>query len=564
MSYAIDWHSNRKGFFMARSLYVMLAASAFFWSGSMAVAADEAVGNIVALQGNSVAVRKGEEQVLAVKSPVFMGDTIKTAEESKLQILFTDDSILAQGANGEVTIDEYVFDASAKEKNAMGMSIMKGVFRTVTGKITALNPERFKVKTRMATIGIRGCDVGFDIQPNADNVAVFELSNEQDVTVTPDAQSGGPGQPQLPVAIPRVGQMVTVGPDGQMTTRDMTAGDVQSIIHVTTPALGGQDEGDQPGSGGQSDPPADGTTGAAPADDAVPLPVDGTEGGEPLPPADDTGDMPLFSDTGSDPSIDDPVDSSLPTDDPTMDSSFETVMLDGSLYESTLFVEDPLALPPEEEPLPPPPEAEPLPPPPDGGDSLPPPPLNGYYVKGSGLNWEWGVWYENGVLLEIEHSNFETGVSAHTTNIIAGGALWNLNGVGPAGAIVEQDMLAVGFLQGQVTVGVTIGQNNRVCNLSFSLSDGVNSASFGGQAYIEDSGRISMTGANFSSFTFTWQGTTYAMGQLDTSTGTWVDGSLVGPGVAPTPITGVVGGFDVMLLPANSPMLAGEFGADVN
>ena len=40
----------------------------------------------------------------------------------------------------------------------------KGVFRAITGKIAKLSPDKFKLKTRTVTIGIRGTIFSGDVQ----------------------------------------------------------------------------------------------------------------------------------------------------------------------------------------------------------------------------------------------------------------------------------------------------------------------------------------------------------------------------------------------------------------
>jgi len=52
-----------------------------------------------------------------------------------------------------------------------------------------MNPDRFKVTTRMATIGIRGCELGFKITKESENVYVINLAGKETVRITTQAEN---------------------------------------------------------------------------------------------------------------------------------------------------------------------------------------------------------------------------------------------------------------------------------------------------------------------------------------------------------------------------------------
>ncbi len=141
------------------------------------IAAAKPIGMVVAVQGQVTATDTNlVVRSLSLKSEIMLNDTIKTGAEARLQILLLDDSLVGVGAGSEMTIDEYVYTPASASDNAFGARLGKGIFRTVTGKITDLNPDRFKVKTRRATIGIRGCDLGFDTtSDDEDRIAVMAI-----------------------------------------------------------------------------------------------------------------------------------------------------------------------------------------------------------------------------------------------------------------------------------------------------------------------------------------------------------------------------------------------------
>jgi len=118
-------------------------------SMSLTAFSADPIGTIVSLNGKATATSQdGTTRNLELKSPVFLKDKIKTDVSASLQIMFLDDSVLSQGEKSEMTVDEYVYSPKKKEDNSCTVKLSKGFFRAVTARITALNPDRFKVKTK--------------------------------------------------------------------------------------------------------------------------------------------------------------------------------------------------------------------------------------------------------------------------------------------------------------------------------------------------------------------------------------------------------------------------------
>lgn len=172
---------------MTTVLFVLVAGT---------VLAADPIGMVLALQGTASAVgTDGQTRELALKGPIYLKDKVVTAAGAKLQIIFDDDSVISQGEKSEMLIDEYVYSPAKKEDNNLSVKLTKGAFRVITGKITKLNPERFKVRTRMATIGIRGCDLGFTVTQVGDHIYVIALDGmNETITIEAKAPSGGKGE----------------------------------------------------------------------------------------------------------------------------------------------------------------------------------------------------------------------------------------------------------------------------------------------------------------------------------------------------------------------------------
>ncbi len=161
----------------------LLIACAAMLLGALAFAAPEPIGSIIFLRGKASATGVDKAvRPLKLKSTVFANDRVVTAADSRLQIMCLDDSVISLGANSEMTIDEYVYDPKQKEGKCV-MDLIKGLFRVVTGKITEMNPERFKTKTKLATIGIRGCELGFKIEEGREDIFIMHLPRGHSVLI---------------------------------------------------------------------------------------------------------------------------------------------------------------------------------------------------------------------------------------------------------------------------------------------------------------------------------------------------------------------------------------------
>ena len=233
----------------ARILLVPAVVLLAVVGGRAADAVAEGVGQVVAIQGEARIHRSGQPGIIAqLKTPVHQGDRIVTGADCKLQIMFQDETVLAQGADSEVTIDEYVYSPGQRDVGSCKLSMAKGIFRTITGRITEMNPERFNVKTRMATIGIRGCDTGFRLGLQTEQILSIWLPPGHSLQVTPDNPLSGGTQPSS-MMVQQGGSLVTLDGGGGMDQRPAGGGDVQGmdpppgLFRQMDKALGGEKGG---------------------------------------------------------------------------------------------------------------------------------------------------------------------------------------------------------------------------------------------------------------------------------------------------------------------------------
>ena len=157
-------------------------------SGSALMAS---VGVVSAARGDASLLRSGSAVPLKLGQQLEEKDIITTGSDAKVQLTFNDRTIITIGKNSRFSIEEYFFDTSKASKLKFQMS--KGFFRSVSGKIGKIVPQRFKLQTKNATIGIRGTEIVIETDPErGDRIActmgrIYVLTNRISTPLEVDA-----------------------------------------------------------------------------------------------------------------------------------------------------------------------------------------------------------------------------------------------------------------------------------------------------------------------------------------------------------------------------------------
>lgn len=130
------------------------AVATLFWLG--AAQAAETAGTVVAYKGEVEAIdAAGTSRELRKADTVNVGDTVRTGAGDYVVIEFVDGAKATVRPGSEVRIDRYAYGTG--DDGAL-MSLVKGGLRAITGKIAHDQPESYKVKTNVATLGVRGTE----------------------------------------------------------------------------------------------------------------------------------------------------------------------------------------------------------------------------------------------------------------------------------------------------------------------------------------------------------------------------------------------------------------------
>lgn len=111
---------------------------------------------VVAVRGVVQAIdANGKSRNLSISAPVFAEDTLQTDARSRVQIMFTDNTLVSLGNAATMKIVEYRWQ-SERNDGALKTRIKEGAFRVMGGALAHAAPQNFKTETPTATIGIRG------------------------------------------------------------------------------------------------------------------------------------------------------------------------------------------------------------------------------------------------------------------------------------------------------------------------------------------------------------------------------------------------------------------------
>lgn len=129
------------------------------WLAALALAlpacALAASGEFAFVVGEVTLVKASGQRVPAAKGmPVDAGDRVLTGENGMAQLTMVDNARLSLRPSTTFVIEQY--PASRESAEGVVLSLVKGTLRTFTGLISAANRDRFTMKTRVATVGIRG------------------------------------------------------------------------------------------------------------------------------------------------------------------------------------------------------------------------------------------------------------------------------------------------------------------------------------------------------------------------------------------------------------------------
>ena len=171
----------------------------------LAPAAEAASGSFTFVTGDVAVTKVNGQRLTAARGvEVDPGDLIATGASGMAQLTMIDKARLSLRPNTQFRIEQY--QRSADSAEGAVLNLLRGTLRTFTGLIAAQNREKFVMKTRVATVGIRGsgnilyacsgreCDESVASGATGDVAVNHTIEGSHAVTNLVDAAPGLPPQ----------------------------------------------------------------------------------------------------------------------------------------------------------------------------------------------------------------------------------------------------------------------------------------------------------------------------------------------------------------------------------
>lgn len=129
---------------------IALLVPALTWASAAKV--DFVVGAAVAV------TPAGVERKLVKGSDVQTGEIVRTGDDGRIQLRFTDGAMLSLQPQSDFRLDNYQFSGKEDGQERGFFSLLKGGLRKITGLIGRSNRANYQTRTSVATIGIRGTE----------------------------------------------------------------------------------------------------------------------------------------------------------------------------------------------------------------------------------------------------------------------------------------------------------------------------------------------------------------------------------------------------------------------
>ncbi len=228
---------------MRKKIFLLFAFSSLLISGVPLALAQEGdqVGSVIAIRGKVTAFdTRGVTRELSIKSPVFRRDTLRTGPQGRVQVLFSDNTIVSLGKESRMEIIEHIWNPDRKT-GTMKTKVKEGVFRVMGGAIAKDSPETFTTETPAATIGIRGSMYAGRVEKGTLSVVfeggkgIYVVNDTGEMSITrPGFGTRIQGQDTLPEKPARVSTQDVSGINNDLSVDGQTEED-----EAAAPAQGG-------------------------------------------------------------------------------------------------------------------------------------------------------------------------------------------------------------------------------------------------------------------------------------------------------------------------------------
>lgn len=207
-------------------------------------AAPEQVARVALAVGEATRINAaGRTEPMRLGAALAAGDRIITGKDALAILVFSDAGRVSLRSDSELVIHRYHVDPSGVDTR-LELELVRGAMRQISGDAARLQPERYRLNTPVAAIGVRGTDFLAKTGAGSTETFVHEgmivvLSNDKDCAKS----SGGNCRPLATLSASDAGQYISVQASGQIERRAITAEEVERLFGIRLAGLNASGRG---------------------------------------------------------------------------------------------------------------------------------------------------------------------------------------------------------------------------------------------------------------------------------------------------------------------------------
>ena len=158
--------------------------------GAERLSAASTTAQVSALEGKASRARNGPPAALSIGAAVGQGDTISTEPESRLELKFSDASIIRIGSKAKLQLTEAHFGGGPTKRKLTAKLFFGNLWAKVTSAIQG--DAKFAVETENAVAGVRG--TVFRVDARDDKSVLVSVYDGAVAVAKPGAAAAKPGE----------------------------------------------------------------------------------------------------------------------------------------------------------------------------------------------------------------------------------------------------------------------------------------------------------------------------------------------------------------------------------
>jgi len=223
-----------------------------------------AIAKVTLVVGDAQRVQpNGQRQPLQMGAQLAEQDRIITGKDALVMLVFSDSGRVAIRPDTELIIRHYRIDPSGADTR-LDLELLRGTIRQISGQAAKLQPERYRLNTPIAAIGVRGTD--FLARVEQDQIQTYV--HEGSIVVLPPLSECGAHRAACliwaAVNASDAGQYVAVRGNGQVTRSSASPEDVSRLFGIRIAAAREATPATQQPQSASTDPRLQGAAGLRP------------------------------------------------------------------------------------------------------------------------------------------------------------------------------------------------------------------------------------------------------------------------------------------------------------